>query len=110
MIRAGSEEPDLIQAVGYTSAVVAALRSANRGNANNRWNVNTSGNVNNNNAYNAYSGSPDCVTRVIRLVHSISTPKEEEMQGAECLARRQNKTVGMRPSRKRDAVRYYSME
>ena len=74
------------------------MRSCNRGNANNRWYVNSSGNVNNNNAYNTNSGSPDCVTRVIRLIHSTSTPKELKMQGAECLAVRLNKTAEMRLS------------
>ena len=36
------------------------LRSANRGNAYNRWNLNSSGNANNNNATNANAPAPDC--------------------------------------------------
>ena len=73
------------------------LRSCNRGNANNTWNVNSSGNVNNNTAYNANRGCPDCVAWVKRLIHSIGTPKELKIQGAECRAERQNNTSGMRP-------------
>ena len=73
------------------------MRSCNRGNANNAWNVNNSGNVNNNNAYNANRGCPDCVAWVKRPVHSIGTPKELKIQGAECPAGRQNNTVKMRP-------------
>ena len=67
---------DLIQAVGCDSPVNVRLRSPNRGNANNTWNVNSSGNVNNNNANNAYRGCPDCIAVVIRLAHSVGTPKE----------------------------------